>query len=225
MRTTDRSLLMDIFHRLLSHYGQQHWWPSDSPFEVIIGAILTQSASWRNVEKAIDNLKTMKVLDPISLLRLPHSTLAELIRPSIYFNTKANKIKAFCTYLRDHHNLNLNHLLKQDSGTLRKELLSIHGIGYETADAIILYAAHQAIFVVDNYTSRISNRMGLTEANISYTSLQELFMLNLETNLYLFNEYHALLDEHGAVTCKKTTPNCQDCCLLNLCHTGIRYTS
>ena len=219
-----RILLMNIFDRLLHHYGQQNWWPSDSPFEVIIGAILTQSASWRNVEKAIGNLKHMQVLDPVSLLELPHSKLAEIIRPSIYFNTKARKIKAFCAYLREYYNFDLNRLLEHDLETLRWELLSIYGIGYETADAIILYAAQQPIFVIDNYTRRIFNRLDLAPRDISYASLQELFTLNLQPNLYIFNEYHALLDQHGAAACKKT-PICQDCCLLDICPTGMRYTS
>jgi endonuclease-3 related protein len=208
--------LTEIYRLLLDRYGPQHWWPADSPFEVIIGAILTQSAAWVNVEKAIGNLKQADVLTPVSLRELAVDGLAQLIYPSGYFNAKAAKIKSFVERLGDAHQDSLERLFSLDTHSLRAELLSIHGIGPETADSIILYAAHKPVFVIDAYTRRILSRLGISPARDDYASFQALFMESLPTEEKLFNEYHALLVRHGKEVCKKE-PLCKQCCLNSMC--------
>jgi len=218
-------MLLDIYHRLLNYYGPQHWWPADSPFEVIIGAILTQSAAWGNVEKAIINLKTKGVLSSTALRQLPTDELSQLIYSSGYHNAKALKIKSFVHWVYMNYDDDLDRLFALDMPILRQELLSVHGIGEETADSIILYAARQAVFVVDAYTRRIISRLGLEPSNNSYAAFQDLFMQNLPHDEKLFNEYHALLVRHGKSPCKKL-PLCQECCLSSLCpflDEGIPY--
>lgn len=208
--------LPDVYHRLLAHYGPQHWWPADSPLEVIIGAILTQSAAWGNVEKAITNLKAKEALSPSALRQLSTEELGQLIYPSGYYNAKAVKIKSFVHWLGEHYNDNLDRLFALDTPRLRQELLSVHGIGEETADSIILYAAHKAIFVIDAYTRRIICRLGLGPSTNSYAAFQALFMEQLPHDEPLFDEYHALFVRHGKATCKRF-PLCERCCLASLC--------
>ena len=208
--------LTEIYSLLFDHYGPQHWWPADYPFEVIIGAILTQSAAWVNVEKAILNLKQADVLDPSSLRKISLGELAGLIYPSGYYNAKALKIKSFVEYLGNDHQDSLERLFSLDIPTLRRELLAIRGIGPETADSIILYAAHKPVFVIDAYTKRILSRTGLTTPRSDYPALQALFMDNLPSDEKLFNEYHALLVRHGKCVCKKI-PLCDQCCLRRVC--------
>jgi endonuclease-3 related protein len=208
--------LLDIYHRLYDAYGRQYWWPADAPFEVIVGAILTQSTAWINVEKAIANLKAADSLDPQAIHRIPIEELARLIRPSGYYNAKALKLKAFVERLCSDYNSDLDELFALDTDSLRHELLSIHGVGEETADSIILYAAQRPVFVIDAYTRRILNRLGLTPAKDSYTAYQALFTDNLPADEKLFNEYHALLVRHGKQVCKKV-PLCNDCCLRPMC--------
>jgi endonuclease-3 related protein len=209
-------MLLDIYHRLLNYYGPQHWWPADSPFEVIIGAILTQSAAWGNVEKAITNLKAKGVLSSTALRQLPTDELSQLIYPSGYYNAKAQKIKSFVDWLKKYYDDDLDRLFALDVHLLRQELLSVHGIGEETADSIILYAARQAVFVIDAYTRRIVSRFGLAPSTDSYAAFQDLFMQNLPHDEGLYNEYHALFVCHGKTTCKKI-PLCKECCLGSLC--------
>lgn len=209
-------MLLDIYHRLLDHYGPQHWWPADSPFEVIIGAILTQSAAWGNVEKAITNLKTRGVLSSSALRQITVEELSRLIYPSGYYNAKAAKIKSFVHWLERYYDENLDRLFALDLPLLRQELLSVRGIGEETADSIILYAAQKATFVIDAYTKRIISRLGLEPSTNSYAAFQELFIQSLPHDERLFNEYHALLVRHGKATCKKL-PLCHDCCLSSRC--------
>lgn len=209
-------MLLDIYHRLLSHYGPQHWWPAESPFEIIIGAILTQSAAWGNVEKAIKNLKTEDTLSPATLRQLPIEELSQLIYPSGYYNAKAVKIKSFVHWLGKHYDDSLERLFALDTPLLRQQLLSIQGIGEETADSIILYAARKAIFVIDAYTRRTLRRLGLAPPNDSYASFQALFMQHLPHHEPLFNEYHALFVRHGKTACKRV-PHCEGCCLAPLC--------
>jgi endonuclease-3 related protein len=208
--------LNEIYQALFARYGSQHWWPGDTPFEVIVGAILTQSAAWGNVEKAIANLKNAGALNPVSLRNLELSKIAELIYPSGYYNAKALKLRAFVEYLGAVHHDSLDSLFSLDTSTLRHELLNIHGIGPETADSIILYAAHKPVFVIDAYTRRIISRLGLNPAREDYSSYQALFMENLPAGEKLFNEYHALFVRHGKEVCKKT-PLCANCCLRKLC--------
>ena len=198
-------------------YEPQHWWPAQEPFEVIIGAILTQSAAWGNVEKAITNLKAAKALSPKALRQLSLSEVATLIRPCGYYNAKALKLKSFAEWLGEHYSDNLNKLFSCNTDNLRHQLLSIHGIGQETADSIILYAAGKPIFVIDAYTRRIINRVGLAPDSNSYAGYQTLFIDNLPSDAELFNEYHALLVCLAKNVCRYR-PLCQQCCLNSICH-------
>jgi endonuclease-3 related protein len=211
-----RRLLLEIYDRLMSYYGPQHWWPGDSPFEVIIGAILTQSAAWTNVEKAINNLKLAGALSPRAIRRLPTEELARLIRPSGYYNAKAIKLKAFVEWLDENYLNDLDKLFATDVGVLREQLLSIHGIGNETADSIILYAANKPVFVIDTYTRRIVSRVGLLSEDDGYVTYQKYFMDNLPFDVQIFNEYHALLVRLGKEACRKQ-PLCTRCCLTHFC--------
>ena len=211
-----RYILLDVYNHLLSRYGPQHWWPADSPFEVIIGAILTQSTAWSNVEKAIANLKAEDTLSPEALRQLPKDELAQMIYPSGYYNAKALKIKYFVHWLGKEWSDDLDRLSDLDISILRRKLLDLYGIGEETADSIILYAARKPIFVIDAYTKRIISRLGLAPLNDSYSAFQELFMQNLPHDEKLFNEYHALLVRHGKDVCKKR-PLCDGCCLDAIC--------
>ena len=208
--------LKRVYSCLYDRYGPQRWWPADEPFEVIVGAILTQSMAWVNVEKAIANLKNAEVLNPVSLRQLPIDDLAAFIKPSGYYNVKARKLKAFGERMDDFDD-SLPLMFALDIPQLRNELLSIFGIGPETADSIILYAAQKPIFVIDAYTHRIMDRLGLNPNSCSYTELQSFFMNNLPHEEQLFNEYHALLVRHGKEVCKKKCPLCTGCCLVEYC--------
>ena len=204
----------------MTRYGSQHWWPAQEPFEVIVGAILTQSAAWGNVEKAIANLKSAEALSPKALRRLSLSEVAALIRPCGYYNAKALKLRSFAHWLGEHFNDNLSQLFASDINYLRQQLLSIYGIGQETADSIILYAAGKPIFVIDAYTRRIINRIGLAPDGNSYSAYQTLFMNNLPADVRLFNEYHALLVCLAKDACR-SRPLCQQCCLSNICYSSV----
>ncbi|MFC1905911.1 endonuclease III domain-containing protein [Chloroflexota bacterium] len=208
--------LLKIYDLLFAKYGPQHWWPADSPFEVCVGAILTQSAAWTNVEKAIANLKRADALTPAALCDIGTDKLAGLLYSCGYYNAKTKKLKSFVGHLAQHHNNNLGKLFDQAIDTLRHELLSIHGVGDETADSIILYAANMPIFVIDAYTRRILSRLGFKEASASHTDFQDLFTNTLPHDNQLFNEYHALLVNHGKNVCKKI-PLCKNCCIEVLC--------
>ena len=211
-----KQTLENIYHQLMARYGPQYWWPAQEPFEVIVGAILTQSAAWGNVEKAITNLRAAEALSPEALRRLPLPELAMLIHPCGYYNAKALKLRSFAYWLGERYNDNLDKLFASDTCHLRQQLLSIHGIGEETADSIILYAASKPIFVIDAYTRRIISRIGLAPDNNSYTAYQTLFMDNLPTDARLFNECHALLVCLGKNVCRNR-PLCPQCCLNNIC--------
>jgi len=208
--------LQNIYHRLLDYYGHQHWWPAEEPFEVMVGAILTQSAAWLNVEKAIANLKAAKALSPAALRRLSLSDIAALIRPCGYYNAKARKLKALVHWLGEDYDDNLDMLFADNKDQLRQQLLSVHGIGEETADSIILYAANKPTFVIDAYTRRIMERIGLRPDGNSYSAHQALFMDNSPADVGLFNEYHALLVCLGKNVCR-SRPLCQQCCLRDMC--------
>jgi endonuclease-3 related protein len=215
----DQSLakaLLNIYRRLLARYGPQHWWPAAAPFEVIVGAILTQSAAWGNVEKAIANLKEANALSPKTLRSLSTPRLAKLVRPCGYYNAKALKLKSFAYWLGNHHRDDLNKLFAGGVDELRQQLLSINGIGQETADSIILYAAAKPSFVIDAYTRRIISRIGLAPAKNSYAAYQALFMEHLPPDAKLFNEYHALLVYLGKKVCRPR-PLCSGCCLDKIC--------
>lgn len=205
-----------VFDLLLDHYGPQHWWPADDPFEVIIGAILTQSTAWRNVEKAIANLKVRGLLSPEGLMALSIHELAELIRSSGYYNAKAAKIKSFLLWFKERHDNDLNKLAVLDVSELRQQLLMVKGIGEETADSIILYALDKPIFVIDAYTRRVVSRLGIAPLHDRYEDYQKLFMNHLPCDVAMFNEYHALLVRHGKEICKKQ-PVCEGCYISSLC--------
>ncbi|MFC1961943.1 endonuclease III domain-containing protein [Chloroflexota bacterium] len=208
-----------LYHRLTEQYGSQHWWPAGSPFEVMVGAILTQSTAWQNVEKAIRNLKTGGVLSPQALAGLPTAEIARFIHPSGYYNAKTQKIKALVQWLQESFAGDLDRVFAQDIATLRRQLLGIYGVGPETADAIILYAANKPVFVIDAYTRRILSRLGLAADGLSYTGLQDLFMKSLPHEARLFNEYHALLVQHAKKVCR-SRPLCRRCCLGDLCQSS-----
>jgi endonuclease-3 related protein len=208
--------LLEIYHRLFARYGPQHWWPAETPFEVIVGAILTQSTAWGNVEKAIDNLKAAKALSPQALDSLPIDNLSRLVYPSGYYNAKALKLKSFVYWLGQSYGHSLDRLFAEDIDRLRQGLLSVSGIGPETADSIILYAAGKPVFVIDAYTRRIFTRIGKAPNSNNYQGFQSLFMDNLPHDVRLFNEYHALLVRLGKDVCRRR-PLCQQCCLNDLC--------
>ncbi len=223
-RRSAKVTLLTVYQSLFQQYGPQHWWPAETPLEMIIGAILTQSAAWTNVEKAINNLKAGADLSIEGLRSLPHDELARLIYPSGYYNVKARKAKAFVEWLSERYGGDLDRLFALDSVELRNELLSVHGVGEETADSIILYAAHKPIFVIDAYTRRIITHLGLAPQKDAYAAFQALFMDNLPRDETLFNEYHALLVQHGKAVCRKT-PLCTGCCLNRLCPTFTEPSS
>ncbi len=222
MKTT-RELLLEIYHLLLDFFGPQHWWPGETPFEVAVGAILTQNTSWTNVAKAIANLKTAGGLDPTKLHEMDPEQLELLIRPAGYFRVKAKRLKNFINWLCDHHGGDLKNLESINTTRLRQELLDISGIGPETADSILLYALNRPIFVVDTYTARVMVRHGLIGPDLDYQQLQDLFMFNLEPDAALFNEFHALLVMTGKDYCKPH-PKCSPCPLASLPHkTDVEY--
>ncbi|MBM2835096.1 MAG: Endonuclease [Candidatus Brocadiaceae bacterium] len=195
--------------------GPRQWWPGETPFEVIIGAILTQNTNWSNVEKAIKNLKTAGKLSPEGMYELSVTELAELIRPSGFFNVKAKRVKAFINWLFSRYEGNLSKMFAQDLQALRSELLSVKGIGPETADSILLYAGNMPTFVVDAYTHRIFSRHELIPEESTYDEMKSFFEENLPEDVQLFNEYHALLVNIGKTFCK-TKKVCEPCPLKDL---------
>lgn len=205
-----RKVLLDIYNRLYNAFGPQNWWPGETPFEVIVGAILTQNTSWSNVEKAIKNLKKQKILSPNALSKTKTSKIAGLIRPSGYYNIKAKRLRNFLNFLNSEFNGSLGRLFKTDAQSLRKALLGIKGIGPETADSILLYAANKPFFVIDAYTKRVFSRHGLIKKEAAYDELQRFFMSNLPRDVQLYNEYHALIVRAGKDLCKKK-PECNIC--------------
>jgi len=208
----------EIYELLHEAFGSQHWWPGETPFEVITGAILTQNTSWMNVEKAIANLKSAGRLSAEVIHRMELSELAELIRPAGYYNIKAARLKNFLDWLFDNYGGELANLEPIPTSRLREELLAIKGIGRETADSILLYALGRPIFVVDAYTARIAVRHGLIEPQADYEQLRELFESNLAQDTQLFNEYHALLVRTGKEFCRPKA-RCPGCPLEKLPHT------
>jgi endonuclease-3 related protein len=212
MDETLNRILPDIYRRLFAQFGPQHWWPAREPFEVIVGAILTQSTAWTNVEKAIANLKAAGKLSPFTLRRLPETELAGLIHPCGYYNVKARRLKAFMDWFGEQYEDSMDKLFSGDTNSLRRELLGVYGIGEETADSIMLYAGNKPTFVIDAYTRRIINRLGIAAKSNRYTDYQALFISHLPSDAALFNEYHALLVKLAKDFCRKR-PLCEDCCL------------
>jgi len=201
---------MSIYNKLYRHFGPRKWWPAKSPFEVMVGAILTQNTAWSNVEKAIACLKREKLISPQKMARVPEKKLRILIRSSGFYNEKAKKLKALTVFLFDSCKGRLKKLASRDTAVLRSELLSIKGVGPETADSILLYALEKSIFVVDAYTKRIFARHKLVESDAAYDEVQRFFMTNLPLSVELYNEYHALIVELGKNYCKNRKPRCKN---------------
>ncbi len=211
--------LQGIYNRLYDRYGPQHWWPGESSLEVVLGAILTQAASWRNVERALANLKGSGLMSTAALREVSQDVLAVHLRPAVYYNAKARKVKAFIAHLWDGYGGDLDWFLSVEPAELRRELLQIYGIGEETADDILVYAAGVPSFVVDTYTRRIFRRLGLAPAQDRYRDYQDIFHRGLPARVPLYNEYHALLDRHAKETCRMV-PLCHACCLRDWCPTA-----
>ena len=204
-------ILKDYFNALFDAHGPQHWWPGRSRFEIIVGAILTQNTSWANVEAAIRNLRAARLLRPRAVESLSSAKLARLIRSSGYFRQKARKLKAFTRFLFAEYSGSLTRMFRTPTSALREQLLSVHGIGPETADSILLYAGNHPVFVIDAYTRRILERHGLATAKHSYEDLRALFESSLPRDPQLFNEYHALIVYTGKHFCRKSQALCSDC--------------
>lgn len=206
------TFFLDIYKILYRYYGPQHWWPAESPFEVMISAMLVQNTNWNNVELALQQLSPY--LEPKRLESLSVEQLATLIRSSGYYNVKAKRIRAFLTWLKT-YDYDLEKIMQRDGVTLRNELLQINGIGAETADCILVYALEKPYFIVDNYTRRIFYRVGLDMPK-HYDDFQQMVEAYLPKDVALYNEYHALLVEHGKRHCRKK-PLCFSCPLAELC--------
>ena len=203
-----RSALLKIYHRLFECYGPQNWWPADSPFEVMVGAILTQNTSWSNAEKALNNLKKSDALNIHSILKLTEKELAKLIKPSGYFNIKSKRLKNYVTWFEKEGRF--NRLNKLDDNILRERLLNVNGIGPETADDILLYAFERPVFVIDAYTRRLLKSMKMIDGAESYEKLRFFFESSLSADIGLFKEYHALIVRHAKEKCTHLD-NCRHC--------------
>jgi endonuclease-3 related protein len=208
----------EIYKDLYDYYGPQHWWPADDWFEVTVGAILTQNTAWNNVEKSIENLKQRDLLEPKKLSKIKEDDLAQLIRSSGFYNLKSNRLKNFLEWLKK-YNYDIAKIKNKSVTSLREELLSIKGIGKETADSILLYAFEMPVFVIDAYTKRMFSRLGLILSR-EYDEFQDFFEKNLRKDVQLYNEYHALIVKHSKVYCKKV-PKCSDCFLKEKCKWGV----
>ena len=209
--------LIVIYNTLLSHFGHQNWWPGETRDEIIIGAILTQSVSWQNVETAINNLKRENLCNLEAIHHTYIETISPLIRSTLYYNQKAKKLKIFTDFLFDQFAGNLNAMFSLNLNELRTKLLEINGIGPETADSILLYAGGKPIFVVDAYTKRIFTRLGFAENNWNYKQLQDFFMENLPSDVDLFQDFHAQIVKLGKEYCRKNKPKCDGCPVKKIC--------
>ena len=203
-------LLRRIYDSLDAYFGDLHWWPGETPFEVIVGAILTQSTAWRNVETAIRLLKDRGIMDPRSFRLVPERELASIIRPAGFFNVKAARLKAFVSFLHEDYDGRLDRMFAVEMGPLREVLLTVKGIGPETADSILLYAGGKPAFVIDAYMRRILSRHGIISPKADYLFIQKLFVTNLPCEVPIYKQYHALIVETGKVFCRNT-PSCRDC--------------
>ncbi len=229
-RTRER--LMRLYEKLLAYYGAQQWWPHETKWEILVGAILTQNTAWTNVEKALANLKAERVLAPAALREMELARLEALVRPAGFTSSKPGRLKTLAEFLRREYGDEVGNLRGGDLAARRAQLLALNGIGPETADAILLYGADQPIFVIDAYTRRIMGRMGtwrtaggeVVTERVGYGDLQELFMRHLPSDVALFQEFHALLDVHAKYTCTKRAPRCRACPLRKGCRkVGIRF--
>ena len=208
--------LLKLYNGLMDVLGPSNWWPGETRFEICVGAVLTQNTNWKNVEKAIYNLKQHKLLSPERMFSIEQKHLAELIRPAGYFRVKAQRLKNFLSFLHINYELNMDNILKQDTPGLREALLQVKGIGPETADSILLYALNRPVFVIDAYTKRIFDRHGLIDYVTSYSDIQKFVMNQLPLDHAFYNEFHALMVRAGKQWCKKSNPLCSKCPLASL---------
>lgn len=204
-------ILSQFYDTLARSLGPMRWWPAKTPFEVIVGAILTQNTAWVNVERALANLRRKRLLTPRGLERIPHARLAWLVRPSGYFRQKAKKLKAFVRFLRENFGGSLRQMFRAPTAELRRSLLGVHGIGPETADSILLYAGNHPVFVVDAYTKRILLRHDLVGEKAGYEEIRQIFENSLPRDPKLYNEFHALLVNVGKNWCRPQAPRCDEC--------------
>lgn len=216
---SDTRILMEIYETMSHTLGPSNWWPGDSPFEIAVGAVLTQNTNWGNVEKAIGNLEKAGCLSAKAMYDLQQKELAELIRPAGYYNVKAKRLRNLLQFLKDEAKFEIRRLASYELNDLRPMILDINGIGPETADAILLYALEMPTFVVDAYTHRMMNRHGLAWENMNYHELQALFMDALPEDVALYNEYHALIVRFGKEWCRKRAGLCDICPLQPLLET------
>jgi len=213
--TMKPEVVRHVYERLLASHGHQDWWPADTPFEVMIGAVLTQNTAWINVERAIQRLRGRCALDAAALLALSEEDLADCIRPAGYFNVKARRLRAFCIAFDSGGGFERGSALPTPE--LRRTLLAINGVGPETADDILLYAFERPVFVVDAYTRRIFERLGLLAGAEPYETVRAAFEQALGPDTDLFNHYHALIVRHGKDVCRARRPDCAACCLRERC--------
>lgn len=204
-------MLRDYFDALFAANGAQDWWPGRTPFEVIVGAILTQNTAWTNVERAIGNLRRERLLTPRAIRSVALGRLARLIRSSGYFRQKAKKLRAFVEFLDREYGGSQSKMFRTQTAALREQLLGVHGIGPETADSILLYAGSHPVFVIDAYTRRILERHGLIPPKSSYEELRQLFERSLPKDAALYNEFHALIVRTGKGFCRNSAPCCTEC--------------
>ena len=210
-----RKTLTYIYKALYKAFGPQHWWPGETAFEIAVGAILTQNTNWGNVEKAINNLKRQKVFNTKTLQNMPDEKLASLIKPAGYYNIKTKRLKNFLNFFTNHYKGSIKKMKSENKDSLREKLLSVNGIGPETADSIMLYALEKPVFVIDAYTKRILARHGIVSERTTYHQMQTLFHKNIPQNIALFNEYHALFVKLGKDFCR-AKPKCEGCPLEKL---------
>ncbi|WP_232363745.1 endonuclease III domain-containing protein [Desulfogranum japonicum] len=203
--------LGNIYAKMHKHFGPQNRWLAETPLEMMIGAILGQNSSWVNVDKALASLREAKLLEVEKILTTPLDRLADYLRPAGYYNIKAQRLRNLCQCINDLTGGNVEKFLAFDQVELREILVSVKGIGPETADSILLYAAGQPVFIVDSYTFRIFYRHQLLADSVTYYELQELFMDNLSHDVQTFHEYHALLVLVGKKFCRKSHPLCSKC--------------
>ncbi len=221
-RETAGCRIMAIYSRLFDHFGPLNWWPGDSPFEVMVGAVLTQAVSWNNAARAVNNLKDAGLLSADALLETSRDDLAKHITPALYNRQKARKLHELASFIRVRYGGSLELMFGEKLDVLRPALLGIWGIGPETADSILLYAGQYPVFVVDAYTIRIFSRLELVAGPVKYQEMQLFLEKNTDPDIYLYNEYHALLVNLGKDYCRKTKPNCQGCPLKMQCGQGIK---
>ncbi len=212
--------MLQVYQHLYKVLGPQHWWPGDTPFEIIVGAVLTQNTNWQNVVRAIENLREADLLEPLALYSVPLAELEELLRPAGYFRVKARRLLSLLEFLVERYGGSLEKMFRTDLAELRAELLAINGIGPETADSILLYAGNLPTFVVDAYTHRVLARHGWIDFEADYHQIQDYLLSSLPQDAQVYNEFHAQFVYLGKQYCKKTAPKCRECPLYKMLPKG-----